>query len=90
MKTVKVILSGIVQGVFFRKLIKEKADGLEIKGFVRNLDDGNVEIVAEGEDGKVNELLKICEEGPAHADIKNVEVKDMKHQGFDSFKILSL
>ena len=50
MKTLKIVISGVVQGVFFRKFVKENADELEVKGFVRNLDDGKVEIVIEGED----------------------------------------
>ena len=90
MKTVKVFITGNVQGVFFRKFIKDEADKLKLKGFVRNLDDGRVEVVIEGEDSKVNEMLEKCKTGSQHSDVKNAEVEDMNHQGFDSFKVLSL
>ncbi len=90
MKTVKAILSGIVQGVFFRRFVKENAEKLGIKGFVRNLEEGKLEIVAEGKDEDVNKLLKMCTEGPSNADVKDFKIEEMSHQGFDSFKRLSL
>jgi acylphosphatase len=90
MKTIKAFIEGSVQGVFFRKFLKESADSLELKGFCRNLDDGRVEIVIEGKDENVNDMLAKCKSGPRHADVKKVEMEDMKHQGFDSFKVLSL
>ena len=90
MKTLKIILSGTVQGVFFRKFVKENADNLNVRGFVRNLDDGRLEIIAEGRDDRVDELLNRCDSGPNHALVKNVEFNEIKNQGFDGFKILSL
>ena len=90
MKTLKMKIIGTVQGVFFRKFIKDNADELEVKGFVRNLDDGNVEVVVEGKDESVNELVRICEKGPGHADIKKVDVEEIRHQGFKNFKVSSL
>lgn len=90
MKTVKIFISGIVQGVFFRKFLKDTADDLELKGFARNLDDGRVEVVVEGRDEKINEMIVKCKEGPKHSEVKDAIMEDMKHQGFDSFKVLSL
>jgi len=90
MKTIKIKISGTVQGVFFRKFIRDKADKLGLRGFVRNLDNGDVEIVAEGRDEKVNEMLGVCKKGPAHSDVKQVESREIKHQGFERFKILRL
>ena len=90
MKTLKLKIIGTVQGVFFRKFVEDSAEELSLKGFVRNLDDGNVEIVVEGDNDKVNELLRRCEEGPPHSDIKSIEKEEMNHQGFDSFKRLSV
>jgi len=90
MKTVKAKIIGTVQGVFFRKFVKDCADELDIKGFARNLEDGNIEVVIEGEDGRVNEMVDRCKKGPGHADIKDVKIEEMNHQGFDSFKILSM
>ena len=90
MKTLKIKIVGTVQGVFFRKFVKDNADEVGVKGYVRNLDGGSVEIVIEGRDEKVNEMLVKCKKGPNHSEIKEVEVEEIKHQGFDGFKISSL
>lgn len=88
MKTLKLFILGTVQGVFFRSFLKEKADELELKGFCRNLDNGKVEVIVEGRDENVNEMVRLCKQGPAHSDVKNVEVEELKHQGFDVFRVL--
>ncbi len=90
MKTIKIYITGIVQGVFFRGFIKEEADKLNVRGFVRNLEDGRVEIIAEGKDENVIEMLKKCKQGPAQAEVKGVEYEEIKHQGLEGFKIMSL
>ena len=48
MKTIRIYLTGSVQGVFFRKFLEDKANGLNVRGFCRNLEDGRVEVVVEG------------------------------------------
>jgi len=90
MKTIKINVSGTVQGVFFRKFIKDSADKFKVRGFVRNLDNGQIEIVAEGKDENVNLLLLTCKKGPPHSEIKKVESEDIRYQGFDRFKILRI
>jgi acylphosphatase len=90
MKTLRIRVTGIVQGVFFRAFVKENADKLNVRGFVRNLDSGRTEIVAEGRDESVNQLLKSIRQGPAHAEVKNVEIEELKHQGFKEFKIMRI
>lgn len=90
MKTIKVKITGTVQGVFFRKFVKENADALGVRGYIRNMDDGNIEIVLEGRDEKVNELLNKCKQGPSHSEVKEVEVEEIKHQGFEGFKVSQL
>jgi len=90
MKTIKIKLVGTVQGVFFRKFIKDTADEMNIRGFVRNLNDGTLEIFAEGRDERVNEFLIRCKQGPSHADVKKAEVDNMKFQDFKGFKILKM
>ncbi len=90
MKTLKIHFSGIVQGIFFRSFIKENAEKLKIKGYVRNLSSGELELIIEGRDERINDMLKICKKGPAHSEIKKIEIKEIKHQGFSEFKILSL
>ncbi|RMF27840.1 MAG: acylphosphatase, partial [Cyanobacteria bacterium J083] len=63
MKRVKAIVSGKVQGVGFRMHTLKQAKKLNLKGYVRNLSNGNVEIVAEGEDEKVDSLINWAKSG---------------------------
>ncbi len=68
-----IIISGTVQGVFYRANTKEQADRLGVTGWVRNICDGNVEIVAEGEREKLEQLLDWCWHGPADAKVSDLE-----------------
>lgn len=88
MKTLRIYVSGIVQGVFFRAFVREEAEKRGLKGYVRNLEDGRVEVVVEGEDSKVNEMVGMCKQGPPHAQVENVEISEINHQGFKDFKII--
>jgi acylphosphatase len=90
MKTVRMKVSGLVQGINFRKYIKEEADKLSLKGHVRNLDTGEVEVIAEGKPEDVDTMLLICKKGAQHAQVKNVDVQELNHLGFDDFKILEI
>ncbi|MEM4605756.1 MAG: acylphosphatase [Candidatus Pacearchaeota archaeon] len=86
----KIIVSGTVQGVFYRKFIKENADKLGLKGFVRNLENGDVEIYVEGEKEKIKELIEEAKKGPKYSLVKNVSIEEKKWTGeFKEFKILS-
>tara|TARA_Y100000310_G_scaffold343783_1_gene452999 strand:+ start:66 stop:341 length:276 start_codon:yes stop_codon:yes gene_type:complete len=87
-KSTRLYLSGSVQGVFFRQFIKENADKRSVKGYVRNLESGNVEIFLEGNSEDVDSLIAICKRGPQHSQIRNVEEKEEKFQDFKEFKIL--
>ena len=71
-KHVKIKIIGVVQRVGFRYHAQAHARALKINGFVRNEDDGSVYIEAEGEEVKLNEFLKWCQEGPASAQIDSV------------------
>lgn len=85
----KFIVRGTVQGIFFRAFCKENADLLRLRGHVRTLEDGNVEIIIEGEKEKIEEYLKKIKEGPKHSQIRSVEVTERKWSGdFKEFKIL--
>jgi acylphosphatase len=66
------IISGLVQGVCFRIYANEEACKLGLTGWVRNLQTGDVEVVAEGDDDAVAALLSWCREGPSHANVTNV------------------
>ncbi len=69
----RVRVSGKVQGVFFRDSTREKAESLNLDGWVRNLPDGRVEAVFEGSAANVREMLEWCEAGPRRADVEDVE-----------------
>ena len=75
-RRVRVYVSGRVQGVFFRDSTRERAQRLGVSGWVRNLPDGRVEAVFEGEAGAVDEMVRWCHEGPPHARVEGVEVRE--------------
>lgn len=88
MSRVHLLISGRVQGVTFRASTKRKAQSLELKGWVRNTDDGKVEAVIEGEKEKIEELIEWAERGPRLADVENIKInwKEGKNK-FDEFQI---
>jgi acylphosphatase len=67
-------ISGRVQGVFFRAQTDHVANCLGIKGLVRNLLDGRVEVIAQGTKDKVDELIKWCKKGPPHAKVTQIKI----------------
>lgn len=71
-------LSGRVQGVYYRASALQQAAGLGLTGWVRNCDDGSVEIVAEGPRVKLEELIAWCRVGPPGARVSQVEVRWQK------------
>ena len=70
-----VYVSGSVQGVFFRDSARQKAEGLGLAGWVKNLPDGRVEALLEGPPEKVREMIRWCEEGPPHATVEDVDAE---------------
>ena len=89
-KSIRIYITGVVQGIFFRNFVKENAERYDVKGFVRNLDDGRVEVFLEGDVDKVKKMIELCKKGPKHAEIKNVEEKSESFQGFRTFKVLHI
>ncbi len=87
-KSVRLYINGTVQGVFFRSFVKENAERYNVKGFVRNLEDGRVEIFLEGNPEDVGKMVELCSKGPKHSIIKNVDIKEEKFQDLKSFKVL--
>lgn len=83
-------INGTVQDIFFRGYIKENAERHNVKGFVRNLEDGRVEIFLEGDNDDVDKVVELCKKGPKHALIKSIEIKPEKFQDFKTFKILHI
>ncbi len=89
-KAVRIYISGTVQGIFFRAFIKENAERYNVKGFVRNLEDGRVEIFLEGNPDDVNKMIDISKKGPKHSQIRKCELKPEKFQEFKTFKLLHI
>jgi acylphosphatase len=83
-----VIISGRVQGVFFRVETKRAADGFGVFGWVKNLRNGNVEALFEGDRDRVDAMLEWCKEGPAHAQVSDVKLDWQDYTGeFTAFDI---
>jgi len=83
-----VFISGKVQGVFFRENTRKKALELNVFGFVRNLQDGRVEAIIEGEKDKVGKLIEWMKKGPSLARVDNIEINFEDYQGeFKNFEI---
>jgi len=89
-KSVRLYISGTVQGIFFRQFIKENAERYNVKGFVRNLEDGRVEVFAEGNQEDVEKLIQLCRQGPKHAKIEKVDIIEEKFQDLKEFKLLHI
>lgn len=87
-KHYNVTISGKVQGVFFRASTKDKADGLGVKGYVKNLPDGNVYMEAEADQHELDKLVQWCKRGPIGASVENVEVSEAEVNGYDKFEII--
>lgn len=82
-------LSGRVQGVCFRMVTQEEAQRLGLTGWVRNLPTGQVEVVAEGEEAAMEELIAWCHKGPPGARVAEVKVQREPYGGdLQSFKIV--
>jgi acylphosphatase len=90
MQTIRIKISGQVQGVFFRKFIADEAKKIGVKGHVRNLENGDVEVIAEGSPEEIEKMTALCKKGAPHSNVKSVDVQELNHIGFDEFKILEI
>lgn len=85
----RVLVKGKVQGVFFRQTMKVMAMKKNVTGWVKNLPDGRVEAVMEGDYDKVSELVEWCHGGPANARVEDVEIINEEYNGeFSKFDVL--
>ena len=89
MKKTQAIASGKVQGVGFRMYTQNQAEQLGVVGFVQNLSDGTVKIVAAGEDAKVDSLIDWAKSGSPPAEVEDLQIEVMEYQQgeFDRFEI---
>ena len=85
---VHVLISGRVQGVWFRASTTQIAKQLGLTGWIRNTSDGCVEAVFEGEERLINKMIEWCHKGPPLSKVKKVEVKNQEPtNGFNGFSI---
>ena len=88
MKRIEIYVSGVVQGVGFRYFTKRVANELGIKGFVKNLPDGRVYIVAEGDENQLEKFLSAIRRGPPLAIVRDVAIVEKSATGeFKNFVI---
>ncbi len=84
---VHVYISGKVQGVSFRDATHDEAESLGLSGWVRNLQDGRVEAVFEGDTDSVRQMIDWCESGPSSADVEDVSVENEQSEGLSGFEV---
>ena len=80
------VVHGRVQGVFYRASAEQEATRLGVAGWVRNLPDGTVELVVEGDDASVDRMLEWAGRGPSRAEVTRVDVEDRPEEGHAGFR----
>lgn len=88
MKTVRLIIKGKVQGVFYRATAKDVADLIGVKGWVKNLPNDDVEITATAADDVLQKFIAWCKLGPPKASVDEVIVEELSTEDFKGFKII--
>ena len=88
MPTVHLIVSGKVQGVFFRATAKDVADEMGISGWGKNAEDGNVEAMAQGSKEQLQKFIDWCKKGPPKAIVTGVKIAPANDEAFERFTII--
>ena len=83
----RIVVSGRVQGVFFRDSTRRTAETRGVAGWVRNRADGTVEAHLEGEDEAVESVIAWARSGPRHAEVAGVDVSDAQPEGLSGFEV---
>lgn len=84
-----IFISGLVQGVCYRWFVEKHAKTFKLTGWVRNLWDGRVEVLCEGEKGLIHDFIKELRIGPPHSDVKGAQVEWQEYTGeFNDFQII--
>ena len=88
-KRVHLLISGRVQGVWFRASTRNKAQQLGLKGWVKNTSDGKVEAIFEGEEKNIEEIIKWCHKGPSLAHVTHIDIKQEQYKNeYKDFQII--
>jgi acylphosphatase len=88
MQTVRLVIKGKVQGVFYRATAKEIADTLGVTGRIKNLPDKNVEITATAHKDVLQHFIDWCKQGPPRAKVDEVIVEELGFEKFIGFRIM--
>jgi acylphosphatase len=80
MKSMRCVISGKVQGVYFRSWTKDQADSLGVKGWVRNISGGRVEVLAQAGDDILEEFKKRLIQGSSMSEVSNIECETMDYE----------
>jgi acylphosphatase len=83
----RVVVHGLVQGVFFRDSVRQRARSTGVVGWIRNTQDGAVEAVFEGDSDAVERLVAFCHEGPRGARVDHVDESEEPPEGLSGFVI---
>jgi acylphosphatase len=83
----RVVVRGLVQGVYFRASVRDRARSLGVAGWVRNLPDGAVEAVFEGPPEAVESMVEYCRRGPGSAVVQEIEVVPEQPEGLAGFRV---
>ncbi|MGH8477637.1 MAG: acylphosphatase [Methylococcales bacterium] len=87
-KCIHILVSGLVQGVYFRANTRQRALELQVRGLVRNLRDARLEIVARGSEYSLERFVEWCRQGPEHARVDTLEIEDWQGPcDFETFSI---
>ncbi len=84
----RVVVSGRVQGVFFRDTCRRVAQQAGVAGSASNRRDGTVEVILEGDEEAVDRVISWCRRGTEHARVEGVDVRDEEPQGVEGFRVL--
>ncbi len=87
--TLKIIVTGRVQGVGYRWFARENAQELELTGYVKNLSDGDVEVVAQGREEKVIEFTGLLRQGPSFSNVIDLKISELNDEpSFEHFEVV--
>ncbi len=85
MKTIHIIVTGRVQGVGFRYFTVRCANNLGLCGWVRNLPDGGVEAVIQGQDDSIEQMIELLQEGPRASIVTDLKIEEIEQEEFSGF-----
>jgi acylphosphatase len=87
METLRITVIGRVQGVFFRKFTQDKAISMNLSGTIKNLRNGNVEIIVTGEENTLNSFIDEIKKGPPMSFVSKVDIEKTDYKEFKGFTI---